>query len=136
MAKTKFKEVKGTIGDEFEGGTSDVEGLKEEMENWRDGLQGTNLENSDKFQQIEDAIDLLDRGIGELEAIEIPDEVTGNEVIYNIVTSSKSRATRLSNAIAAFRAIAGCFDEDSDYIDLIDSAITELENVDFPTMFS
>lgn len=52
---------------------SEIQGLKEEMENWRDGLQGTNLEYSEKFNQLEECISVLENNESEIENIEVPD---------------------------------------------------------------
>jgi DNA repair exonuclease SbcCD ATPase subunit len=42
---------------------SEVESLAEEMGNWRDGMSGTNLENSNKYSEVDDCA-------GELEGID------------------------------------------------------------------
>jgi hypothetical protein len=42
-----FSDVETTKGD--------FEGLQEEMESWRDGMQGTNLESTDKYSRVEEA---------------------------------------------------------------------------------
>lgn len=48
----------------------DIEELKDELEQWRDGMDGTNLEMSFKYGQLDEAIDLLDEFIPHLEELE------------------------------------------------------------------
>jgi len=49
---------------------SEVEALAEEMENWRDNLEGTSLENTDKYSEVSDCADSLRQAVdafGELD---------------------------------------------------------------------
>lgn len=46
---------------------SDVETLKEEMQNWLDGLSGTNLENSNKYSMLEECVSALESIHDEIE---------------------------------------------------------------------
>lgn len=39
----------------------EFEALKEEMESWRDNMSGTNLESTQKFQDVSDCCDALDQ---------------------------------------------------------------------------
>jgi len=61
------------------GGLEEAQAIKEELENWRDGLTGTNLENSDLYSKLEEAVDILDSAVSEiesqldeLESVEVP----------------------------------------------------------------
>lgn len=38
----------------------EINELKNELDSWKTGLEGTNLENSQKYSQLEDAIDALE----------------------------------------------------------------------------
>jgi predicted nuclease with TOPRIM domain len=60
-------------------GLGEVQDIKEELENWKSGLEGTNLENSDLYSRLDDAVSTLedqtseiDSVIGELENVEVP----------------------------------------------------------------
>ncbi len=51
------------ISEEFskaEDAKSEIEGLGEEMRSWSDGMSGTNLENSQKYQDVTDAADTIE----------------------------------------------------------------------------
>lgn len=41
--------------------SDEFEALKEEMESWRDNMSGTNLESTQKFQDVSDCCDALDQ---------------------------------------------------------------------------
>ena len=45
----------------------DVEILKDEIESWKDNLEGTNLENTYKYEQLEDCYGVLEEIVDELE---------------------------------------------------------------------
>lgn len=40
-----------------------IDEIKDELEQWFDGLTGTNLENSGKYAELEETIDLLESAI-------------------------------------------------------------------------
>lgn len=44
----------------LEDAQSMIEELRDEMDNWRDGLSGTNLENSELYERLEEASGNLD----------------------------------------------------------------------------
>ena len=49
-------------------GLSEIENLKTELEDWRDNMSGTNLETTQKFEELEEAIDLLDTAQNDIES--------------------------------------------------------------------
>ena len=60
-------------------GLADIEALKDEIEEWRDGMEGTNLENTQKYEDLNECADALETGysdiedaVSELENIEFP----------------------------------------------------------------
>lgn len=60
-------------------GLEEINDIKSDLENWRDGLQGTNLENSDLYSRLDEACDTLDEqtstiddALNELDSVEIP----------------------------------------------------------------
>jgi chromosome segregation ATPase len=60
-------EIRSVLGEEeVSEDYGEIEGLKEEMENWRDGMQGTNLESSSKYEDLEAACENLDSGLDSL----------------------------------------------------------------------
>ena len=65
--------------DLIEQGMSEIDALAEEMESWRDNMTGTNLENTQKYQDVEEcaetlrqAHDDIENGKSEAEGIEFP----------------------------------------------------------------
>ena len=67
------------IAEKLRSAGSEVETLRDEIENWSSGMEGTNLENTSKYEALgecrdalEDAMSTLDGVVEELEAIEFP----------------------------------------------------------------
>ena len=94
---------------------SEIQELTEEMESWRDNLQGTGLESTGKFSEVEEAADTLANSSSECESqvdgvVEkiqsfAPSLLEEKVSVILQVTRSKrkspSRAVRLSNATAS-----------------------------------
>ena len=59
----------------FEEATSELSSLAEEMHSWADNMEGagTGLENTDKYQRVSDAADILEEQASELDGIGFPD---------------------------------------------------------------
>jgi len=89
------------------------------MQSWRDGLEGTNLQYSEKFERISDAADTLEEIESELSIIEIPG-VDKEDWIKKAINNPDP-------------------DESADVLeeipDAIEEQVSELESVEFPTMF-
>lgn len=142
---------------------TDIEELKDEMEDWVSNMSGTGLENTNKYSMAEEAASTLENAesINFDEIWEcIPAEeqeklkttkITYSEFVPRAKRQSTSRSTRLSNIIGRVRAgleyLQNLVDEQDpaapekypgleDVLNGIDSEISDLENVDFPTMFS
>lgn len=62
----RFEEAQSKASDAKE----EMEELRDELQNWLDGLSGTNLENSNKAQMLEEAISNLEDCISSLEEVE------------------------------------------------------------------
>lgn len=65
--------------DKVRAGIEEITELKDEIENWKSGLEGTNLESSQKYEALgecEDAlssvIDELENGVSSAESVEFP----------------------------------------------------------------
>ena len=69
--------------------SSELESLTEEITNWRDGMQGTNLENSNKYSELEEAASTLE-GI-DVNSFSIDDY----EDIENVAEELESAASEL-----------------------------------------
>ena len=53
---------------------SDIESLAEEMEEWQGNMEGTNLELTTKYEEVEECAGYLREGLDELEGLESPEE--------------------------------------------------------------
>ena len=60
----RLNEALGKIDDAI----TELENLQTEMQNWADNMSGTNLENTGKYQQVEEVASLLEDGISELQS--------------------------------------------------------------------
>lgn len=98
---------------------SEVTELMDEMQCWRDGLEGTNLEYSEKFDRITDASDTLENIESELSIIEIP-SVNKENWIKKVINNPDPDESA---------------DEVEEIADTIEEQANELENVEFPTMY-
>ena len=94
--------------------TSDgIQELHDEIESWHDNMQGTNLENTQKYSDLEDCMGELDNVISSIDGIsdpEIPEKYTEESL----------------------NDLAG---ELEDLISEAESAQSDLENVNFPGMY-
>ena len=160
MGKYKQVKEKFTVDDGLD--TSEIESLRDEMQEWVDNMGGTALENTSRYQMASDAVDTLSR-VDDIRFDDIWDAV-GNtksltveglkdleyEVTIFKVKSRRqhpSRAYRLSNAISAINGALECLREflerwtDNDVgeiraaIDEVESAVEELDGAEFPGMY-
>ena len=61
--KSKYKQISQTLPImEALASFDDILDVLSESEEWRDGLYGTNLENSNRFDMLESAISFLEEG--------------------------------------------------------------------------
>ena len=51
----------------------EIEMLRDEIENWKDGMEGTNLENTYKYEQLDECYEGFEDIINDL------DDITGRE---------------------------------------------------------
>lgn len=162
----------GTAQGCFEDGKSDVEGLKEEMDEWANSLESNNMEHLPKYEEVTECRDALEAALDRMESIEVPEVLGEVEVTYTQDTrkSATSRSSRLDNARnqleAAQAAAEQWLDENEEleatddleegdekiteemvderhdtreavqnFVDELDSALSELDSVSFPGMF-
>lgn len=79
--KEKYKSRANRLADaiaQIEAAITEIESIKDELENWRDSMP-ENLQNSDKYSNLESAIDeldnvfqTLDNAVSDAGSIEIP----------------------------------------------------------------
>ena len=85
MKDKKRVEVKGTVESFIEDAKSDAEGLKEEMEEWRDNMgQNAGLMATSKYETIDQTANDLDSGCNELDGITVPDSLGEIEITTTV----------------------------------------------------
>lgn len=144
--KEKYLQREGSVSsvaDAF----SDLEGLKEELEEWF-GNMPESFQNGSKGEQLQSAIDILES----LQEPNVPDEVADLSIQWpeSLGRSRKgpSRSTRCSNACnvieSAKSAVESWIEEQEESADTdaaetfvgeLDELISEASSVEFPGMF-
>ena len=160
MAKYKLITEKGKVEDLIEGAVSEFSSLRDEIEEWKGNMEGTALENTDKYSRLEEACEILEGIVDKGESLEIdslPEALRETEVSYSqsIVRSKRqhaSRATRAENALNMLRAVVSevedllkkgegeeISEEDIGSIQSfksdLEEVISDAESVEFPGMF-
>lgn len=120
----------------------EIESLKEEMESWRDGMEGTGLENTSKFEEVSETADGLENGLSELESA-VSDYNSSAEESYGGDTCSHCSGECEEWKPEEGGPETGC-EEDcetckeaalEDSAGQVREALSELENVSFPGMY-
>ena len=154
MGKYKLVMEKFTVDGGLD--TTEIESLRDEMQEWVDNMGGTALENTSRYQMAEEAVSQLDR-VDEVNFEDIWDAVSRTECLTSLTEDLKnleyevgvfkvksrrrspSRAYRLSNAISAISGAIECLREflethegdqphESDKIREVRTAIDEVES--------
>lgn len=99
----------------FNSGQGEIESLMEEINDWKGGMEGTGLENTGKFETLEEASSYLETINDELECIEVaelPIEIRERKIMVSRIgrKRSSSRYDRASEAAENLEAIAGELD--------------------------
>jgi len=63
--------VKMTIAEALSSGHSELEELKNEMEEWRDNLSGNNMEHLPKYDEVSEVVDTLENAVDNLDVDDI-----------------------------------------------------------------
>lgn len=96
MAKRVKVELNSTISEAL-GALGDIQSLKEEMEEWRDNLDGANMTHLPKYDEVSECCDELDS---------VPDDIDVPEFLQQVSFSyiqskpGKSRAARRDDAVS------------------------------------
>lgn len=136
---SRNEEVQSTIGGAIEFAVSEIQGLRDEITEWRDNLDGANMSHMPKYDEVSECADYLDN-IDELDGLDLGDaaDITCN---YTIDTRRKasSRAGRMGNALSALSAAMSELETIVDTLteakDTVENIQGEMENVDFPGMY-
>jgi hypothetical protein len=98
--------IKSDLASAFDAGMSEVESLKEEIEEWKSSLESNNMEHLPKYEELEECYSNLENGLDALQGLTIPDFLGDVEADYTQDTrsSARSRSARLDNATRALEA--------------------------------
>lgn len=117
--------VQETVESAFENAVCEIECLRDEVIEWKDGMEGTGLENTYKYQMLEDAETSLE-SVDELQSsnlneYELLSDMLEIEIdVSQIKKKRLARHHRLSNAINQLQAVLdtveGLIDETNDNI--------------------
>jgi len=144
MKQRKWETHSGLLHVTLEDATTEVQDLIEELQSWHDGMDGTNLEYSQKYSDLEEAIDELERVASTLQDIDLPENSDGLEAQWNEPKVGKrgySRSVRAGNIGSMLEAIADALEEEGDSQEYQDArselldASSDLGNVMFPGMY-
>lgn len=69
----RLSEALGELETARDDAVSVVDELCDEIESWKSGLEGTNLENTEKYSQLQECYDALENMKSDIESIDIPD---------------------------------------------------------------
>ena len=98
------------------GDYSDIAELKEEMQSWRGNMEGGNLSNTPKFEEVSECCDALEWLVDELESLD-------TEIDYELVDDADD------DALQEYK------DAVVELADAIDSACDCADEVNFPCMY-
>jgi len=141
--------------------TCEIESLRDEMTEWRDNMDGTGLENTQKYEAVSEAADQLDNvdsiTFDDLDSVmeeaELADDIKAltYKAILMVPRSrrqSSSRSVRLSNAVSTLTGALDCIEAylaelpESDKVtdiqtevDNLRGLVEEMDGVEFPGMF-
>lgn len=161
--KYKIETRTGTVADMVSEAYGELQGLRDEMSEWADNLEGSNLSATEKCGRVRECADNLDQVADdepEMNAIVGVVEVTVGVQVPRSKRQSASRAVRAGNAEAMLNAVAEAVREyatdleapaqgtegtDEGTQDVIDACETladhventagELSGLEFPGMF-
>jgi hypothetical protein len=96
----------------------EIENLSEEMGNWRDNMQGTNLESTDKYSRVDEAASTLEDASSNLDGVSEPEAPKKAEDGTMDIEALRDYVTELENTAQE-----------------LEDAASDAENVEFPGMF-
>lgn len=149
----KFVSTSVKLGDLLD--ASPVEELRDEMTEWRDNMDGTGLENTEKFEQVSECADALetiadeiDTAVSSLQDDSRLESILEDVIVYQLQTPKNKRQNparwaRASNAAQALKAamehinskVEGEDEGELEECQTLADQTDELEMLEFPGMF-
>lgn len=110
MGKRKREIVKLSLESLVSDAVSETESLKEEMESWRDNMDGANMTHLPKYDEVSEACDALEQAESEMQSAQsdfenLPDDVQKTEVDWMTGKRVRSRADRAGDASAKLQTV-------------------------------
>ena len=135
----------------FENGKAEIETLYEEMDEWRNNMeQSEGLSQTQKFEEVEECADTLERAKDALDSVELAELNLATETVVftDIKKRGYPRHVRCTNAVNRLEAVKAHLqnavenEEDEtavekleEQIEYLEEATGELEGIMFPGMF-
>lgn len=124
-----------SVGQLIDTAFAEVATLAQEMQDWYDNMH-ENLQDGDKGQRVEEAASALES----VDQPEVPDLLDAVTAQHTPSTKKRqSRADRLSEARDLLQLAAECARERAEvlagFADECENAVSELDSVEFPTMY-
>jgi len=135
VKKLKTETITQTISEALEDAKFELSSLAEEMGNWRDNMEGTNLENTTRYEEISECADTLEDLDSRLRDIEIEDD---REITYtwsHPYGRSIGRGWRAGYVCAILNAIGDALSDNDESVAELQDIATELEGLEFPGMY-
>jgi len=140
VKKLKTETTTQTISEALEDAKFELSSLAEEMGNWRDNMEGTNLENTTRYEEVSECADTLEDLDSRLQDIGFEDD---SEITDRVITYSWShpyghnigRGWRAGYVCAILNTIAEALPDDDPSLPELQDIATELEGLEFPGMY-
>lgn len=137
MKSYKTVPVEGSPSSFVENAVSEIQDLANEVDEWKSGLESTNLSTSEKYQMLETAYDELSSVDNTIE--EFPHDETKLTCYVSVPKRKKrspSRSARLENANAKLAAVKEFYENlDGDYSEIVEALEDMIKEVEFPRMY-
>jgi len=133
--KLKTESITQTITDALEDAKFELSSLAEEMGEWRDNMEGTNLENTTRYEEVSECADTLEDLDSRLQDIEIEDDTEITYIWSHPYSKNVGRSWRAGYVCAILNAIADALSDNDENVAELRDIATELEGLEFPGMY-
>jgi hypothetical protein len=136
--KTKTVEDTAFMETILEGVKTDLTMLSEEMRSWADNMSGTALENTMKYEQVEECASELEDVQSTVENVEIPEALKLKQITYKYLLPRSryvGRSWRAGQVSSALTALAENLPDNTEGKDDLENAADTLTGLDFPGMY-